>query len=56
MDSHKNAEIEQNPLIWLFFQGSENSALRTLHGRAQLTRDKAEIKSLWKPIMKAWFT
>ena len=55
-DSHKNAEIAQNPLVWLFFQGSEHSGFLTLHGRASATRDKATIKRLWKPIMKTWFT
>lgn len=55
-DSHKNAEIAQNPLVWLFFQGSEHSGFVTLHGRAAVTRDKAKIKELWSPIMKAWFT
>lgn len=55
-DSHKNAEIEQSPLVWLFFQGSEHSGFATLHARAHVTRDKAKIKALWKPIMKTWFT
>ena len=55
-DSHKNAEIEQNPLVWLFFQGSEHSGFATLHARARITRDKSRIKALWKPIMKTWFT
>ena len=55
-DSHKNAEIAQNSLVWLFFQGSEHSGFLTLHGRARATRDKATIKRLWKPIMKTWFT
>ena len=36
-DSHKNAEIAQNPLVWLFFQGSEHSGFLTLHGRARAT-------------------
>ena len=55
-DSHKNAEIGQNPLVWLFFQGSEHSGFVTLHGRATITRDKAKIKELWSPLMKTWFT
>lgn len=55
-DSHKNAEIAQNALVWLFFQGSEHSGFVTLHGRAAVTRDQAKIKELWSPIMKTWFT
>jgi len=55
-DSHTNAEIASNPLVWLFFQGSEHSGFASLHGRATATRDKATIKRLWKPILKTWFT
>jgi general stress protein 26 len=55
-DSHTNAEVAQNPLVWLFFQGSEHSGFASLHGRATTSRDKATIKRLWKPILKTWFT
>lgn len=55
-DSHKNAELGQNPLVWMFFQGSEHSGFVTLHGRATVKRDKAKIGELWSPLMKTWFT
>ncbi|ANH67249.1 general stress protein [Mitsuaria sp. 7] len=55
-DSHKNAEIAQNPLVWLFFQASEHSGFVTLHGRATVSRDQARIEELWSPLMKTWFT
>ena len=55
-DSHTNAEVAQNPLVWLFFQGSEHSGFASLHGRATASCDKATIKRLWKPILKTWFT
>lgn len=56
VDSHKNSEIQQNPLVWLFFQGSEHSGFVSLHGRATVGRDTAKIEELWSPLMKTWFT
>ncbi|MFG6412277.1 pyridoxamine 5'-phosphate oxidase family protein [Roseateles sp. DC23W] len=55
-DSHKNAEIQRNPLVWLFFQGSEHSGFASLQGQATIGRDSAKIEELWSPLMKTWFT
>lgn len=55
-DSHKNQELERSPAVQLFFQGSEHSGFLTLNGTASITRDKARIDALWKPIYKTWFT
>lgn len=55
-DSHKNAEIHQDPAVRLFFQGSEHSDFLELAGRATITRDPAVIEELWNPLIKTWFT
>lgn len=55
-DSHKNEEIEENPVVQLFFQGSAHSDFLTLTGTASVTRDKSIIKELWNPMFKTWFT
>ena len=55
-DSHKNLELAQEPAVRLFFQGSEHAGFMTLTGTATVTRDKAKIKALWKPVLKTWFT
>jgi general stress protein 26 len=55
-DSHKNQQIDQQPAVQLFFQGSEHSGFMTLNGNARITRDPARIDALWKPIYKTWFT
>ena len=55
-DSHKNAEIERDPSVQLFFQGSKHSDFLTLSGHASISRDKAKIEELWEPIVKTWFT
>ena len=55
-DSHKNLEIERDPSVRLFFQGSEHSGFLTLTGTARLSRDHAKIEELWEPVLKTWFT
>lgn len=55
-DSHKNQEIDVDPAVTLYFQGSAHSDFLTLRGTATISRDKAKIKELWEPIVKTWFT
>lgn len=55
-DSHKNLELEKEPAVRLFFQGSDHSGFLTLTGTARVSRDKKKIKELWKPLLKTWFT
>jgi len=55
-DSKKNAEININPTVRLYFQGSSYSDFLVLEGRASISTDKEKIKELWKPILKTWFT
>lgn len=56
VDSHKNAEITDDPSVELFFQGSPHSEFLHLRGQATITTDKDVIDDLWKPIAKVWFT
>lgn len=55
-DSHKNEELERDPNVTLYFQGSAHSDFLTLSGRASVSRDKEKIKQLWEPVIKTWFT
>lgn len=55
-DSHKNAELERDPEVTLYFQGSAHSDFLVLYGAASVSRDKEKIKELWEPIVKTWFT
>ncbi|MCF2447726.1 pyridoxamine 5'-phosphate oxidase family protein [Dyadobacter sp. CY345] len=55
-DSHKNEEIESDPNVQLLFQGSKYSDFLSIYGIATISKDKATIKELWEPILKAWFT
>ncbi|PZR30075.1 MAG: general stress protein [Citrobacter freundii] len=55
-DSHKNAEIDEDPSVQLFFQGSKHSDFLTLYGVATISQDQEKIDELWEPILKTWFT
>jgi len=55
-DSHKNAAIANDPSVKLYFKGSDHSEFLSLDGVATISRDKADIKRLWKFILKTWFT
>ena len=55
-DSHKNREIEADPKVRIFLQGSKHAGFLTLEGHATVSRDPARIDELWRPIMKTWFT
>lgn len=56
VDSHKNAEIQKDNRVQLLFMGSAHSDFLTLGGEASISTDKAKIRELWEPIVKAWFT
>ena len=55
-DSHKNLELAADPVVSLFFQGSEHSDFLHLRGRATISRDRSRLEALWEPILKTWFT
>jgi general stress protein 26 len=56
VDSHKNAELQANPAVRMFFQGSPHSEFLHLEGTATISKDKAKIEELWKFVLKTWFT
>jgi general stress protein 26 len=55
-DSHKNQEINLDPYVKLYFQGSAHSDFLFLKGIASISTDRTYIKELWEPILKTWFT
>ncbi|RYY06491.1 MAG: general stress protein [Sphingobacteriaceae bacterium] len=55
-DSNKNQEIKQDDHVHLLFQESHYSGFLNVYGDAYISEDKAKIKELWKPVLKAWFT
>jgi general stress protein 26 len=55
-DSHKNEDLEHESQVRLYFQGSAHSDFLQLDGRATVSRDRAKVDELWKPVIKTWFT
>jgi len=55
-DSHKNAEIEANPSVKLYFQKNAHAGFVELEGHAEILTDRQRIKDLWNSMLKTWFT
>lgn len=55
-DSHKNLELAADPVVQLFFQGSEHADFLHLTGRVRIVRDRTKLDELWEPVLKTWFT
>ena len=48
-------EIEKRPYVNVAFSDPKGQTYVSLSGRAELVRDRAKLKELWKPELKAWF-
>ena len=55
-DSHKNAEIEANPAVKLYFQKNAHAGFLEVEGHAEIVLDRQRIKDLWNFMLKTWFT
>ena len=55
-DSRKNQELNIDPSVRLYFQGSKHSDFMQINGTATISTDREKIKELWTPIAKVWFT
>jgi general stress protein 26 len=55
-DSRKNRELDLDPAVKLYFQGSKHSDFMQLNGQATVSRDREKIKELWSPMIQTWFT
>lgn len=56
IDSLKNQEVAEDPHVTLYFQASPHSGFLVLDGLATLSRDRAMIDKLWRPLARTWFT
>jgi general stress protein 26 len=55
-DSRKNQELELDPSVKLYFQGSKHSDFMQLNGQATISRDREKIEELWSKLVETWFT
>lgn len=53
--SHKVEESKKNPQVNVSFSDIKRMKYVSVTGTAELVRDKAKIKELWLPELKAWF-
>jgi general stress protein 26 len=53
--SHKVDELTNDNRVNLSYAKPDESTYVSVSGRAEVVRDKAKMKELWNPILKAWF-
>lgn len=54
-ESGKIEDLHKHPQVNVAYSDVDNNQYVSLSGRGKLVRDKAKIKELWDPTMKAWF-
>lgn len=53
--SHLADELEIDKKVSLAIISESNDTYLMIHGRAELSEERAKIEELWKPMLKAWF-
>ncbi|HXH29291.1 MAG TPA: pyridoxamine 5'-phosphate oxidase family protein [Bacteriovoracaceae bacterium] len=53
--SMKNHSIEMDQHVNLAYANPDKQQYISISGRARITEDKAMMKKLWNPLLKAWF-
>jgi general stress protein 26 len=51
----KAEEITADPQVNISFSKPDDQEYVSISGRAELIKDPAKMKELWKPVYKAWF-
>ena len=54
-NTHKIDEIEKDNRVCLGYSDPDNSRYVSVSGHAEISKDRAKMKELWNPILKAWF-
>ncbi|MBC7896780.1 MAG: pyridoxamine 5'-phosphate oxidase family protein [Cytophagaceae bacterium] len=54
-DSSKVTEIAQHPRVNVAYASPSSESYLSLSGTAEVIDDRAKIRELWSPILKAWF-
>jgi len=53
--SHQVEELDRSKNVSIAITNEVNNNYLMIHGAGRLSEDKAKMKELWNPIMKAWF-
>ena len=54
-DSEKIEEVEANPKVAIAITNESHNNYLMINGTANISHDKAKMKELWNPALKAWF-
>lgn len=54
-DSAKVAEIAHHPRVNVAYSSPSSESYLSVSGNAEVVNDRAKIRELWSPILKAWF-
>jgi general stress protein 26 len=54
-DSEKVREIEQHPRVNVAYASPSKESYLSISGVAQIVNDRAKVRELWSPILRAWF-
>jgi general stress protein 26 len=55
VDSHKDDQVENFPIVTLAFADIPHSKYVSITGKGAVTNDRAKIKELWSPFAQAWW-
>lgn len=55
LKSGKNADIEGDNAVQLFYSNPSNYEFLTVYGHATIHTDRTKIYEMWTPFAKAWF-
>ena len=55
VDSIKDDQIERFPIITVTFTDKSANDYVVVTGKAQVSNDRAKVKDLWSPMVKAWW-
>jgi general stress protein 26 len=55
IESHKMEELEQDPEVNLGYFDTKSREWVSVSGRARISKDREQIRRLYKPDWKAWF-
>lgn len=54
-DTHKIEEIEKDNRVAVAYSKPGDNTFVSVSGKASISKDKAKMKELWSPVLKAWF-
>jgi general stress protein 26 len=54
-DTHKIEEIEKDNRVAVAYSKPGDNTFISISGRASISKDRAKMKELWSPLLKAWF-